>query len=244
MDQFRPGNLTQEAVEQFYVSGEDTVARILDIIHERVDRDFSPASALDFGCGVGRIALPLAKRCDRVVGVDVSDGMLRQARLRRDQLGLSNLRLVKGDDRLSAVNDSFDLITSYIVLQHIACTRGERLLARLLEMLNPGGIAALHLTYSKQPYDHDRMHLPPSWLRSCIAGPRRALRRCLSVLRRRPTNPGGEPLMQMNDYNLSRLFHFIQEAGVRRMHVEFTDHGGCYGVMLFFQKPVEDRYIL
>ena len=48
--------------------------------------------------------------------------------------------------------------------------------------------------------------------------------------------------MQMNLYNLSTIFHILHEAGVRRLHVEYTDHEGVYGVMVFFQKRSNDKY--
>ena len=38
------------------------------------------ASILDIGCGIGRHAVPPAQRGYRVTGVDVSQGMLAQAR--------------------------------------------------------------------------------------------------------------------------------------------------------------------
>jgi hypothetical protein len=50
------------------------------------------------------------------------------------------------------------------------------------------------------------------------------------------------PAMQMNDYNLNRLCHFLQKTGVRGMHTEFTDHGGHFGMVLFFQKKTKEPY--
>ena len=38
------------------------------------------ADALDFGCGVGRLTQPLAARVRQVVGLDISDEMIRRAR--------------------------------------------------------------------------------------------------------------------------------------------------------------------
>ena len=40
----------------------------------------------------------------------------------------------------------------------------------------------------------------------------------------------------MNEYNLSALCTRLQAAGVRRMFVELTDHGGAQGAVLFFRK--------
>jgi 2-polyprenyl-3-methyl-5-hydroxy-6-metoxy-1,4-benzoquinol methylase len=38
--------------------------------------DFAPRRVLDFGCGVGRVTLPLARRVDAVVAIDIADSML------------------------------------------------------------------------------------------------------------------------------------------------------------------------
>jgi SAM-dependent methyltransferase len=256
-DQYRRENLTEGAVRQFYAKGERQVAWFFNTIRTRVDEQFAPASALDFGCGVGRLAFPLARRCRTVVGVDVSRAMLREAESRRDQWGLTNVSFVKGDDELSAVTGSFDLVTSYIVLQHIPPSRGERLFVRLLELLADGGVGVLHLTYSKDWYDPRAMHLPPTppliptGLRYHLKSSVRLLReRMRGVLlhgeARNGRGANGEapftPAMQMNDYNLNRLCHFLQKAGVRDMHTEFTDHGGHFGIVLFFQKKNTEPY--
>jgi SAM-dependent methyltransferase len=256
-EQYRKANLTEDAVRQFYAKGERQVAWFFDTIRTRLDERFAPASALDFGCGVGRLAFPLARRCRSVVGVDVSRAMLHEAETRRDQWGLTNVSFARGDDDLSAVSGPFDLITSYIVLQHIPPSRGERLFSRLLDLLADGGVGVLHLTYSKDWYDSRDMHLPPpvpplpSGLRYHLKSTLRLLReRVRSSFQRREAGNGhttnGEapfsPAMQMNDYNLNRLCHFLQKAGVRGMHTEFTDHGGHFGIVLFFQKKTKDPY--
>lgn len=38
----------------------------------------APASALDFGTGLGRLAQALGRRCDRVIGVDIAPNMTRR----------------------------------------------------------------------------------------------------------------------------------------------------------------------
>ena len=46
------------------------------------------ASILDIGCGIGRHAVPLGQRGYRVTGVDISQGMLAQARQAAQQAGV------------------------------------------------------------------------------------------------------------------------------------------------------------
>ncbi len=45
-------------------------------------RSFRPSSVLDAGCGTGRVAIELARHGIEVVGVDVEDSMLAEARRR------------------------------------------------------------------------------------------------------------------------------------------------------------------
>lgn len=93
-----------------------------------------------FGCGVGRLLLPLARRCQTAVGIHASDGMLREAEKVCQMEKVRNISLVKGDDNCSSQAPGFDFINSFIVFQHIPCDRGVRLFRRLLELLNEGGV--------------------------------------------------------------------------------------------------------
>ena len=54
------------------------------------------ASILDMGCGTGRHSVELAKRGYKVTGVDISVGMLEQARKKAEEAGVS-IRWVQAD---------------------------------------------------------------------------------------------------------------------------------------------------
>src|SRR4051812_47403600 len=61
--------------EPFFRTGEKDVERVLsllDKLHVTVRR----GTALDFGCGIGRLTLALAKRFESTIGVDVSEEMV------------------------------------------------------------------------------------------------------------------------------------------------------------------------
>jgi hypothetical protein len=48
--------------------------------------------------------------------------------------------------------------------------------------------------------------------------------------------------MQMNSYNLNELLFIMQGKGIRHFHVEFCDHDGQLGVILYFRKtPAAQR---
>src|SRR5213075_50537 len=73
-DRFLCERMSEADREAFFATGEADIAQIFELI------DFAPKSALDFGCGVGRLTRALAKRVEHVIGVDAAESMLRIAR--------------------------------------------------------------------------------------------------------------------------------------------------------------------
>lgn len=65
------------------------------------------ASILDIGCGTGRHAVELAKRGFAVTGVDLSSGMLDQARAKAQQRGVE-VRWIQSDARTFQLDCAFD----------------------------------------------------------------------------------------------------------------------------------------
>ncbi len=222
---FRGADLSDaETLNAILESGRQHVARIWDVIELHLGGPFAPHRALDFGSGIGRVAIPLAERCGEVVGVEVAESMLAKARSVCERLGLHNLRFVTSDDALGEVVGTFDLIHSYIVFQHIPPSRGLQLLRRLIDKLAPDGVGVLHVLY----HNPDMASFPTNLLKVAWRWLRRPFRRV--------------PQMQMNVYLLNEVFRLVQEAGGRRMQVLPTDHGGCLGLVICFRKAPGEPY--
>lgn len=219
--------LTPEALVAFFHSGEVHIHDVLDTIRRHLEPGFQPRRALDFGSGVGRLLLPLAAIAESVVGVDVSPAMIAEAQKQVDTRGLTNVRLVLSDDTLSRVNGSFDFVHSCIVLQHIPVARGERLIRRLIELLAPGGVAALHVPYARAA---PPLRRAATWVRRTVPGVHGALNRLRGA-------PWTQPLMQMNAYDLGRLYSLFEASGIAQVLARFTPDGEFHGVMLFARKP-------
>lgn len=223
---YRRGSLDEDTLRDFFQSGEDHVARVVAAAG-RLHGDFAPTRCLDFGCGVGRVAIPLARRFGAVVGVDVSAAMLDEADANARRSGVENLTLVRSDDGLSQVVGPFDFVHSYIVLQHIPVNRGMRIVERLVDLLAPGGVGAIQVTYHcAQP----RLARITRTIRERVPFAHGAA----NLVRRRDLH---DPYMLMQGYDLNAVLHVLQRHGCTELLTEFTDHGGIYGVMLYFRTP-------
>lgn len=226
---FRAANLTQETKAEFFESGKDHIRHILKICQQQLDQAFTPRRALDFGCGTGRLIVPLAAIAEQVVGLDVSDAMISEAAKNCKELSISNASLLKSDDSLSSLSGSFDFIHSFIVFQHIPAPRGKQIFVNLLNHLEAGGIGAMQFTYAKTKYEKN---YGMETIRERLLNPlKKLVKAFLRIL------PHRDPEMQMNLYNLNELLFLIQRQGIRNVYVEYTNHEGQLGVFLFFQKP-------
>src|SRR5688572_6566246 len=88
-------NLDPEAEAEFFDSGEAYVAELYGIVRARVAPHFGPLTVLEYGCGVGRLLIPFARRATSVTGVDVSPAMLSLAKSHASKAGVTNIELVE-----------------------------------------------------------------------------------------------------------------------------------------------------
>lgn len=226
-EKFLDKNLNDESLNKFFTSGEIFIDELVEKIHKHIDREFKPKSVLDFGCGTGRLVIPFAMRFEKVVGLDISKDILEIARQNAAKRDLKNIQFYLSDDNLTEISDqTFDLINSFIVFQHINLKRGERLIQNLLKLLNQKGICSLHITYFKERTLSDKI---VTFFRFRIP----FLHNFLNIYEGKPFK---SPLIQMNFYNLNKVFYFLQRDGIENCHVVFTNHGGELGVNLIFQK--------
>lgn len=209
-EEFRAENLDDTARQRFFESGERHVEGVFESIRAHIDPQFSPARAIDYGCGVGRVALALAGRCGHVTGIDVSPPMLAEAQRNAQARAVENVSWA-GPADLDAQRGQADLVHSVIVFQHMPRAQGEQAVASLLRALRPGGVAALHFPYRSVSWkvrlrSWAGRHVPPA-------------HNVRNLLARRPWS---YPHMQMNEYPLGRLAALFAGYGARWIHVDLA----------------------
>jgi SAM-dependent methyltransferase len=102
--------------------------------------------ALDLGCGTGAIAVELVARGYDVIGIDLSEDMLGQARQKAEQRGIGHgeggLSLIRQDISDFELFGTVDLIVCLLdTVNHLPdCGRVKRMLRLCFQYLNPGGM--------------------------------------------------------------------------------------------------------
>lgn len=103
-----------------------------------------PGSVLDAGCGTGRVAAQLAELGYRVVGVDLDESMLAEARRRAPHLDwhLADLATldIPGRARFDAV------VAAGNVFPYLTPGTGDAVLVSLAAQLRPGGLVIAGFT--------------------------------------------------------------------------------------------------
>jgi ubiquinone/menaquinone biosynthesis C-methylase UbiE len=120
----------------------------------------SRVNALDFGCGAGRLTRALADHFASIVGLDISVGMLEEARQRHGGVAECRFEQHLGDDLSAFEDETFDLALSRVVLQHVPVRAArERYIGELKRVLKAGGLAAFQVA-ARVPIRHRLQPLP------------------------------------------------------------------------------------
>lgn len=129
-------------VAEFFATAEPEVRKLLSAM-DQLGVPRHRGSALDFGCGVGRMTLQLSRYFHECWGVDISSSMLKLA-AQYSQSCHFHLNLRR--DLADFSDSQFDLVYSVMVLQHQP-DRGtvENYIREFIRVLRPEGLLAFHL---------------------------------------------------------------------------------------------------
>lgn len=156
--------------------------------------------ALDYGCGVGRVALPLAERCEHVYGVDLAPSVLEEAAASARDQGIENVDWLESE-KIGTLAGRYDLLVSFFVFQHIPTRQGEVLLRRLVDGLQEGGVGYVHFILR-----------PGNPLATLVRGGLGSGRGAFSFVK-------AYLYMVRCAYSLNRLAALLAEEGIRHVHV-------------------------
>jgi 2-polyprenyl-3-methyl-5-hydroxy-6-metoxy-1,4-benzoquinol methylase len=228
-EKFKSTNIDEKAKQEFFASGIKHVDQVLAVLKSAYG--FVPdGTAVDFGCGVGRITSALSRHFQSVVGLDISPGMLAEAEINSILNRTTNVDYKSSVSQSSLAPNTYDLVHTYIVLQHVPVNSGEGIIRNLVKATKIGGCGAIHVTISE----------------NCATAVDRAIRRVKRAVKNVPLlrNVGNlalgrswnYPAMQMNAYSLPRIIQIFAECGVENFTVVRVDDWGHIGVFLFYKK--------
>ena len=197
------------SVDEFFALGSAEVASIMAEVR-RYHPALRTSEALDFGCGVGRLSQGLAPHFERVIGLDIAEKMLSQARLHnRHGQRVSYVHNTKPDLRLFA-DGRFNFVLSLITLQHKEPAYARRYIAEFVRVCAAGGIV-----YFQVP-----SRVGPS-RRPFTLWPDILARRCYRDLRSKFWLK--EPVMAMHAIPQAEIETILRRAGAELLRVAPLD---------------------
>lgn len=155
-------NKPDQTADEFLASGEAEIEGRLRAAGERWQLPRWRRRALDFGCGAGRLTQALAGHFEHAVGVDVAPGMLEAARELNRRGDRCEFVLNDEPDLRRFPDDSFDMVYSVLVLQHLPNDLQRRYAAEFARVLVPGGLLVFQAA-------DELMHAEPLPLEAMVA---------------------------------------------------------------------------
>ena len=222
-DKFRSSNIDESAKAEFFDTGRVHIDEVWTELESAFGNQIHTKRAIDYGCGVGRLLLPMAAKSDSVTGVDISSAMLDETRRNAEAMGRSNVTLQTADEFMVADEDTYDLVHSYIVLQHISPVLGYQIIDKLVRRLEPGGFGMLHVTFKDPSSSFQQFRFK---IYRDVPGVHRLMNLVRGIKER---------LMPMYEYDREKVLAILSDHGCEVSAIRDTDHG-FLGGMIFFRK--------
>jgi SAM-dependent methyltransferase len=131
-------------VDDFFETGRERIGKIDARLAEH-GLALGRGKALDFGCGVGRLTQALADRFEEVVGVDISETMVRSAEQFNKKGNRVNYVVNTRADLSVLAPKSFDLVLSDIALQHLPPRLALAYVSEFFRIVKPDGLVVFQL---------------------------------------------------------------------------------------------------
>jgi glycosyltransferase involved in cell wall biosynthesis/2-polyprenyl-3-methyl-5-hydroxy-6-metoxy-1,4-benzoquinol methylase len=183
----------------FFETGRQSIRAALDRI-ATLGISLSYEKALDFGCGPGRLAQALAEHFQEVHGVDIAPSMIARAQRLNKHGDRCTYHLNEAPDLRLFDSNTFDMVYSWLVLQHMPKELALRYIAEFARVTKPGGVIVFEVPDRRQRTVADESprtgDLPSEFWR------------------------GEEPLMLMCETPYSEIVKVLEGAGAQVIEVE------------------------
>ena len=143
------------SIDDFIGTGSRYAKRILSLYEKYSGQSVANLTCIDFGSGVGRLAINFASRVCQVHAVDFSESHLQELQRNAEMFDCAS-KITLWPIRLPADLDKLpqaDLVYSYIALQHNTPPVIAAMMSNLLDHLRPGGYAFLHVPLAGAGYE-------------------------------------------------------------------------------------------
>jgi glycosyltransferase involved in cell wall biosynthesis/SAM-dependent methyltransferase len=198
---------------EFFETGRQAIRAIID----RMAAHCTPlkyGKALDFGCGPGRLTQALAEYFQEVHGVDIAPSMITKAR-ELNQYGDRCIYHLNDTPDLGLFDtNTFDMVCSWVVLQHIPKQLALAYIAEFVRIIKPGGVIVFELPDRRQaamPSENSyKDEIPFEFWRA------------------------EEPLMLMGEIPYPEVVKALETAGAHVLEVEEDTHADQEWVVCYY----------
>jgi ubiquinone/menaquinone biosynthesis C-methylase UbiE len=197
--------------DEFFESGRREIEQVMKNL-ARIRVELRLGTALDFGCGVGRLSRALSRHFERVIGIDISKSMLEEARAQHPDFPNIEFLHNIAEDLGSIPSTTIDLVYSNIVLQHMPAQRQLLFICEFCRVLRPGGVAIF-----QTPSQHDLSALT-GWVHFLVGN------RLLNIARR--AIHGKHGVMEIHTLARDKVLATFDTFGMSIAEIERYDSAG------------------
>ncbi|MGH9758472.1 MAG: methyltransferase domain-containing protein [Candidatus Acidiferrales bacterium] len=200
-------------LQAFFKSGEDDYNRLVAPLFQRTSFLPQGKTAIELGCGAGRMTRAFAAHFSHVAAFDISEEMLKKAKALLPECGNVTWLHSNGGDLREADGESVDFVFSYLVLQHLPQEELVRAYIReMLRVLRRDGLCLFQFNGSKRPTMNWKGHMAWKVIDSLWAMRLRGVSRSLAKL------AGFDPEMAGNSWHgtsiaAARVAETVRSAG-------------------------------
>jgi len=207
-------NQDRWSIDRFFESGRAEIESVMNLVG-KLGINHGTESALDFGCGIGRLTQAIAVHFNTCLGIDVSHSMISQARTHNRMGERCVFKINRGLTLRGIPDESFDFIYTCRVLQHMKRELSKEYIIEFTRTLRPGGVLAFQVPSSVVSWK-------ASLMRSMANSSHlRKLGELYSKLRY-----GVSAVMEMHCIERGIVEKLLEDGGCRLVHAERTDAAG------------------